>query len=148
MVVRAFLRCPRTQINHLTVRGRDPPDTKYGFEDDVSTNHRYHVARDPIGLHRFSPGTTNLVIISSPSHLPPSFFSGFKNKDVAFFHPESKTLVQADLLFNLPCYEQVCFPPIRTCPSLNPSHLPVLQIQNAGIWQFETFVLDASKTRC
>lgn len=36
-----------------------------------------------------------------------SFFSGFKNKDVAFFHPESKTLVQADLLFNLPATEQV-----------------------------------------
>ncbi|KAF7980267.1 hypothetical protein HWV62_39017 [Athelia sp. TMB] len=34
------------------------------------------------------------------------FFSGFKNKDVAFFHMESKTLIQADLLFNLPANEQ------------------------------------------
>lgn len=36
-----------------------------------------------------------------------SFFSGFKNKDVAFFHPESKVMVEADLLFNLPGNEQV-----------------------------------------
>jgi len=34
------------------------------------------------------------------------FFSGFVNKDVAFFHAASKTLIQADLLFNLPCTEQ------------------------------------------
>ncbi|KAE9396446.1 hypothetical protein BT96DRAFT_884733 [Gymnopus androsaceus JB14] len=34
------------------------------------------------------------------------YFSGFKNKDVAFFHPASKTMIQADLLFNLPPTEQ------------------------------------------
>ncbi|KII91274.1 hypothetical protein PLICRDRAFT_173152 [Plicaturopsis crispa FD-325 SS-3] len=34
------------------------------------------------------------------------YFSGYKNKDVAFFHPASKTLIEADLLFNLPCKEQ------------------------------------------
>ncbi|KAJ6491358.1 hypothetical protein C8R47DRAFT_1122400 [Mycena vitilis] len=34
------------------------------------------------------------------------YFSGFKNKDVAFFHPDSKTMITADLLFNLPCTEQ------------------------------------------
>ena len=41
-----------------------------------------------------------------------SYFSGFKNKDVAFFHPASKTMLAADLLFNLPAREQVrhCFP--------------------------------------
>lgn len=54
------------------VWGRDPPGTKYGFEDDVK--HCY--------------------------------FSGFKNKDVAFFHEESKSLIEADLLLNLPCKEQ------------------------------------------
>ena len=36
-----------------------------------------------------------------------SYFSGFKNKDVAFFHKGSKTLIEADLLFNLPGNEQV-----------------------------------------
>ncbi|KAJ7636971.1 hypothetical protein FB45DRAFT_452762 [Roridomyces roridus] len=34
------------------------------------------------------------------------YFSGFKNKDVAWFHVESKTLVVADLMFNLPANEQ------------------------------------------
>ncbi|KIK70265.1 hypothetical protein GYMLUDRAFT_34761 [Collybiopsis luxurians FD-317 M1] len=34
------------------------------------------------------------------------YFSGFKNKDVAFFHPASKSMIQADLLFNLPPTEQ------------------------------------------
>ncbi|KAF5383089.1 hypothetical protein D9615_005076 [Tricholomella constricta] len=52
--------------------GRDPPDTKYGFEDEIKS----------------------------------CFFSGFKNKDVAFFHPETKVLIEADLLFNLPAIEQ------------------------------------------
>jgi len=34
------------------------------------------------------------------------YFTGFKNKDVAFLHKPSKTLIEADLLFNLPCNEQ------------------------------------------
>lgn len=36
-----------------------------------------------------------------------SYFSGFRNKDVAFLHIASRTLIQADLLFNLPATEQV-----------------------------------------
>lgn len=61
-----------------------------------------------IEMHRFNIGVVDLVLISPAADCPLSFFSGFKNKDVAFFHPESKTLIQADLLFNFPCYEQVC----------------------------------------
>jgi len=34
------------------------------------------------------------------------YFSGFRNKDVAFLHKPSKSLIEADLLFNLPCKEQ------------------------------------------
>ncbi|EPS95076.1 hypothetical protein FOMPIDRAFT_1133127 [Fomitopsis schrenkii] len=34
------------------------------------------------------------------------FFDGFANRDTAFFHPASKTLIVADLLFNLPATEQ------------------------------------------
>jgi len=34
------------------------------------------------------------------------YFSGFRNKDVAFYHPESKTMIEADLMFNLPAKEQ------------------------------------------
>lgn len=34
------------------------------------------------------------------------YFSGFANKDVAFLHAPSKTLIEADLIFNLPAKEQ------------------------------------------
>ncbi|KAF5345380.1 hypothetical protein D9757_013386 [Collybiopsis confluens] len=34
------------------------------------------------------------------------YFSGFENKDVAFLHTPTKTLIVADLLFNLPANEQ------------------------------------------
>jgi len=34
------------------------------------------------------------------------YFSGFQNKDVAFCHKATKTLIEADLLFNLPPKEQ------------------------------------------
>jgi len=34
------------------------------------------------------------------------YFSGFVNKDVAFCHKASKTLIEADLLFNMPPKEQ------------------------------------------
>jgi len=36
-----------------------------------------------------------------------SYFSGFGNKDVAFFHEPSKSLITADLIFNLPANEAV-----------------------------------------
>ncbi|KAG6829747.1 hypothetical protein H0H92_003623 [Tricholoma furcatifolium] len=50
----------------------------------------------------------NLVFDGVWGRDPPDtfFFSGFKNKDVAFLHVESKTLMEADLLFNLPAKEQ------------------------------------------
>jgi len=34
------------------------------------------------------------------------YFPAHQNKDVAFFHKESQTLIEADLLFNLPAKEQ------------------------------------------
>jgi len=48
----------------------------------------------------------------------PSFFPGFLTKEVAFFHKDSKSLIEADLLLNLPPKEQVgylpsCQPSIR-----------------------------------
>jgi hypothetical protein len=45
-----------------------------------------------------------------------SYFSGFQNKDVAFLHKASKTLIVADLLMNLPAKEQVnmALPPMLT----------------------------------
>jgi len=69
------------------VWGKDPPDTTYGFEDDIQS----------------------------------CFFSGYKNKDVAFFHPKTKTLVQADLLLNLPAYEQYSKSKVPVFGNLKPS---------------------------
>lgn len=43
-----------------------------------------------------------------------SYFSGYKNKDVAFYHKASKTAIGADLLFNLPGTEQVRFPKCKS----------------------------------
>ncbi|KAI0313890.1 hypothetical protein OF83DRAFT_1165416 [Amylostereum chailletii] len=37
------------------------------------------------------------------------YFPGFRNKDVVFVHVPSKTLITADLLFNLPCIEQYTY---------------------------------------
>jgi hypothetical protein len=34
------------------------------------------------------------------------YFSGHLNKDVAFFHADSRSLIVADLLFNMPPTEQ------------------------------------------
>jgi hypothetical protein len=67
--------------------GKDPADTKYGYEDEIQS----------------------------------CFFSGFSNKDVAFLHNESKTLIQADLLFNLPATEQFSKTKFPTFAKLSPS---------------------------
>lgn len=40
------------------------------------------------------------------SELVPQYFPTFANRDVAFLHKDSKTLITADLLFNLPCNQQ------------------------------------------
>jgi len=61
--------------------GADPPDTKYGFEDEIKA----------------------------------CYFSGYANKDVAWLHVPSKTLVEADLLFNLPATEQ--FSKVKKSPT-------------------------------
>jgi hypothetical protein len=50
------------------------------------------------GFESYFPSLTPMLL---------SYFSGFKNKDVAFYHPSTKTMIQADLLFNLPPTEQV-----------------------------------------
>ncbi|KAH8084860.1 hypothetical protein BXZ70DRAFT_957275 [Cristinia sonorae] len=81
--------------------GRDPPDTKYGFESDVQ--HCY--------------------------------FSGFKNKDVAFFHPASKSLIEADLLFNLPATEQYSKTnESGTVPFLSSVFYPTSWLQKKANW--------------
>ncbi|KAJ6469502.1 hypothetical protein C8R45DRAFT_433057 [Mycena sanguinolenta] len=68
----ALERCSDKTLSFDGVWGRDPPETKYGFEDDIQA----------------------------------CYFSGHSNKDVAFFHPRSSTLIEADLVVNLPGTEQ------------------------------------------
>ncbi len=89
------------------VWGADPPNSKYGFEDDVSACAAYSG-----GTHLTNMCADQTLVRHTRSHYPSSltlssYFSGFKNKDVAFFHPASKTMIEADLLFNLPATEQV-----------------------------------------
>ena len=50
------------------------------------------------------------------SEIVAKYFPTFQNKDVLFLHKDSKTLVTADLLFNLPCNEQY-----KNTPSGKPS---------------------------
>ncbi len=42
-----------------------------------------------------------VATLSTPDDIEHLYFPGFENKDVAFLHKPSKTLIQADLLFNL-----------------------------------------------
>ncbi|KAH9948003.1 hypothetical protein B0H21DRAFT_821354 [Amylocystis lapponica] len=60
------------------------------------------------------------------------YFSGFKNKDVAFFHPASKTVIEADLLFNLPAIEQYS----KTGSS---GRIPIIGNLNPYMWVHKRF---------
>ncbi|OSX63613.1 hypothetical protein POSPLADRAFT_1169083 [Postia placenta MAD-698-R-SB12] len=61
------------------------------------------------------------------------YFSGFKNKDVAFYHPASKTMLEADLLFNLPPTEQYS----NTGSS---GRIPVIGTLNPYMWLHKRIV--------
>ncbi|KAJ7303519.1 hypothetical protein DFH08DRAFT_903938 [Mycena albidolilacea] len=68
----AVERCSDKTLTFDGLWGKDPADTKYGFEDEIKA----------------------------------CYFSGFSNKDVVFFHAPSSTLIEADLVVNLPGTEQ------------------------------------------
>ncbi|GAC76563.1 hypothetical protein PANT_22c00086 [Moesziomyces antarcticus T-34] len=55
------------------------------------------------GIYGRDPPTTQY---GYESELVPQYFVTFANKDVAFLHKDSQTLITADLLFNLPCNQQ------------------------------------------
>jgi len=61
------------------------------------------------------------------------YFSGQKNKDIAFYHRASKTVVSADLLFNLPSTEQYTFSKISP-------HFPILSGFRPDSWMMRAFV--------
>lgn len=95
-----------------TVWGRDPPGTKYGFEDDARTllSSLYtNISQNSQVKHWYFASPSWWLDINVAWMRIDSYFSGFKNKDIAFFHEESKSLIEADLLLNLPCKEQVKF---------------------------------------
>ncbi|EJD05342.1 uncharacterized protein FOMMEDRAFT_118375 [Fomitiporia mediterranea MF3/22] len=55
------------------------------------------------GVYGKDPGGTKYGF---EDEIKACYFSGFQNQDVAFNHVASRTLIEADLLFNLPCTEQ------------------------------------------
>ncbi|KAG1868459.1 hypothetical protein F4604DRAFT_1775651 [Suillus subluteus] len=55
------------------------------------------------GLWGRDPPGTNYGFEDEIKHC---YFSGFRNEDVAFLHTPSKSLIEADLLLNLPANEQ------------------------------------------
>lgn len=66
-------------------------------------------------------------------HARHSFLRGFVTKEVAFFHKDSKSLIEADLLFNLPPNEQVpSFFPMQTITPLLTAGT-VFQIQESNL---------------
>ncbi|CAL1708832.1 unnamed protein product [Somion occarium] len=61
------------------------------------------------------------------------FFVGYKNKDVAYHHKASKTVVAADLLFNLPATEQYS-------QTQNKPSFPIINSWSANSWVMRMFV--------
>ncbi|KAF4581266.1 hypothetical protein EYR40_002852 [Pleurotus pulmonarius] len=80
--------------------GSDQSDTLYGFEDEIKA----WCVLDP--FHRQDALRT----------MDDSYFSGYASVDVAWLHVASKTLIQADLLFNLPGTEQ--YSKTKTSPKI------------------------------
>ncbi|THH01294.1 hypothetical protein EW026_g1390 [Hermanssonia centrifuga] len=62
------------------------------------------------------------------------FFSGYKNKDTAYYHRASKTVVAADLLFNLPSTEQYA---LAKSPA---PYLPFISSFSPYGWIMQVFV--------
>jgi hypothetical protein len=100
-------------VQHLrslvSVWGRDPPDAQYGFEGDVSDCDILYIYQltcleDQTLVSLREDGDRHCLGVNLTVT---SYFSGFRNKDVAFLHVASKSLIEADLLLNLPATEQV-----------------------------------------
>ncbi|KAJ3558087.1 hypothetical protein NM688_g1124 [Phlebia brevispora] len=63
------------------------------------------------------------------------YFSGYKNKDVAYYHRASKTVIAADLIFNLPGTEQYAFAKLPAPYFPFASHLsPFAWFHKAFLW--------------
>lgn len=62
------------------------------------------------------------------------YFSGYKNKDVAFFHKASRTAIGADLLFNLPGTEQYAMSKLSPHYPIFTRFAPYSYIMKVFIW--------------
>ncbi|TCD67127.1 hypothetical protein EIP91_000467 [Steccherinum ochraceum] len=80
---------------------KEYPDAKLIAVDAARKGMKNPVAFD--GAWGADPPDTNYGFESDIQHC---YFSGYSSKDVAFFHPESKTMIQGDLFMNLPATEQ------------------------------------------
>ncbi|KAK0217159.1 hypothetical protein IW262DRAFT_1449561 [Armillaria fumosa] len=81
VVERLFKKKKDEGLDIAGAYGVDPPETEYGFESEVCVS----------------------TVLASELY---SYFPGFQNQDVAFYHAASKSLIVADLIFNLPGTEQ------------------------------------------
>ncbi|KAH8110274.1 hypothetical protein DFH11DRAFT_796980 [Phellopilus nigrolimitatus] len=68
------------------------------------------------------------------------YFSGFQNKDVAFNHIASRTLIEADLLFNLPPLEQYS-------KSKSSGRIPIIGNLGPFSWAHKQFVWSAGRDK-
>jgi len=62
--------------------------------------------KENLSWHGYWSDTNREPTFGFEDEIKSCYFSGFKNKDVAFLHSPSKTLMVADLIFNLPAMEQ------------------------------------------
>jgi len=77
------------------------------------------------------------------------FFSGYTNQDIAFHHRASKTVIGADLLFNLPATEQYTFSDTNPWFPILSMLRPYTFVMRLFIWKteanYEKMKLDAWK---
>ncbi|THH05012.1 hypothetical protein EW145_g5114 [Phellinidium pouzarii] len=103
------------------------PEFKQAYPDAKLIGLLDHLSKPHLKAHKFDgvygrdpEGTKH----GFEEEIKTCYFSGFQNKDIAFNHVASRTLIEADLLFNLPPREQYSksksspnFPPLS---GLNP----------------------------
>lgn len=77
------------------------------------------------------------------------YFAPHPNKDIAFLHKPTKTLIQADLLFNLPANEQVrLFSPLPSGSRLTqPARFSTTMASACSVVSPRTWLLAAASTR-
>ncbi|KAF9644252.1 hypothetical protein BDM02DRAFT_3122223 [Thelephora ganbajun] len=80
----------------------------------------------------YKPGSENKF--GFEADIEAVYFSGFSKKDVAWFHKASKTLIVADLIFNLPANEQYSKSKQRKTGFLTKKLNPYAEFHKKFIW--------------